>query len=63
MAEKSVFPTLTGNGRIRALFRDGMDGGRIAEDGTYEELIAENGLFAALVAKQRLDTENGYAVK
>ena len=40
-----------------------LDKGKIVEDGTYEELIAENGLFAALVAKQRLDTENSYAVK
>ena len=40
-----------------------LDKGKIVEDGTYEELIAENGLFAALVAKQRLDTENNYAVK
>ena len=34
-----------------------LDKGRIAEDGTYEELIAGNGLFAALAARQRLDTE------
>ena len=40
-----------------------LDKGKIVEDGTYEELIAENGLFAALVAKQRLDTENSCAVK
>ena len=32
-----------------------LDGGRIAEDGTYEELIARNGLFAELVARQRVD--------
>ena len=32
-----------------------MDGGRIAEDGTYEELIAKNGIFAELVERQRLD--------
>ena len=29
--------------------------GKIAEDGTYEELIAKNGCFAELVARQRLD--------
>ena len=33
-----------------------LDGGKIAEDGTYEELLAQNGLFAELVARQRLDT-------
>ncbi len=33
-----------------------LDGGRIAEEGTYEELIAKNGLFAELVERQRLDT-------
>lgn len=32
--------------------------GRIAEDGTYEELIAKNGLFAELVERQRLDLDN-----
>ena len=32
-----------------------LDKGRIAEDGSYEELIEKNGIFAALVAKQRLD--------
>ena len=34
-----------------------LDGGKIAEDGTYEELIAKGGLFADLVERQRLDTE------
>ncbi len=33
-----------------------IDGGKIAEDGTYEELIARNGIFAELVERQRLDT-------
>ncbi len=32
-----------------------IDGGRVAEQGTYEELIARGGLFAQLVARQRLD--------
>ena len=34
-----------------------VDGGRIAEEGTYEELIEANGIFAELVARQRLDAE------
>ena len=34
-----------------------LENGHIAEDGTYEELIAKNGKFAALVARQRLGTE------
>ena len=34
-----------------------LDGGRIAEEGTYEELISKNGLFAKLVERQRLDIE------
>ena len=33
-----------------------MDGGKIVEDGTYEEIIKKNGIFADLVARQRLDT-------
>ena len=35
-----------------------LDGGKIAEDGTYEELIAKGGLFAELVARQRLDDKH-----
>ena len=31
------------------------DKGKIAEDGTYDELIALKGIFAALVARQQLD--------
>ena len=34
-----------------------IENGRIAEDGTYEELIAKNGRFASLVERQRLDLE------
>ena len=33
-----------------------LDGRRIAEDGTYEELIQKGGFFAELVERQRLDT-------
>ncbi|MBQ3667785.1 MAG: ATP-binding cassette domain-containing protein [Clostridia bacterium] len=32
-----------------------IDNGKIAEDGTYEELIAKNGLFSELVRRQRPD--------
>lgn len=32
-----------------------LDKGKIAEDGTYDELIAKNGAFAELVARQRVD--------
>ena len=34
-----------------------VDGGRIAEEGTYDELIAKDGLFAELVERQRLDKD------
>ena len=34
-----------------------LDGGRIVEEGTYEDLIAKNGYFAKLVERQRLDIE------
>ena len=34
-----------------------LDGGKIAEDGTYEDLIARGGLFAELVERQRTDTK------
>lgn len=33
-----------------------IDGGRIIEDGNYDELIAKNGYFAELVERQRLDS-------
>ena len=32
-----------------------LEGGRIVEDGTYDELIEKNGKFAELVERQRLD--------
>ena len=32
-----------------------LDGGRIIEDGNYDELIAKGGFFAELVERQRLD--------
>ena len=35
-----------------------LDGGKIVEDGTYDELIANNGFFAELVARQRIDDPN-----
>ena len=31
-----------------------LDGGRIVEDGTYDDLLAQNGVFAELVERQRL---------
>ncbi len=34
-----------------------LDGGKIIEDGTYEQLIEQNGFFAELISRQRLDTE------
>lgn len=34
-----------------------LDGGRIAEEGTYDELIAKNGYFAKLVERQRTDID------
>ena len=32
------------------------EGGRIIEDGTYDELIAQGGFFAELVERQRLES-------
>ncbi len=34
-----------------------LDGGKIVEDGSYDELIAKNGVFADLVARQQTDDE------
>ena len=31
-----------------------LDGGKIVEDGTYDELIEQGGFFAELVERQRL---------
>jgi len=36
-----------------------LDGGKIREDGTYEELLNKGGLFSELVARQRLDQAPG----
>ncbi len=33
-----------------------LDGGRIAEEGTYDELMAANGAFADLVRRQQLES-------
>ena len=32
-----------------------LDGGRIAEEGSYDELIEKGGIFATLVERQRID--------
>ncbi len=34
-----------------------LDGGRIAESGTYEQLMEKKGLFAELVARQQVDSD------
>ena len=34
-----------------------LDGGRVVEDGNYEQLIARRGYFAELVERQRLDIQ------
>ena len=34
-----------------------LDGGRIVEDGTYDELIKKKGFFSELVERQRIDSE------
>ena len=34
-----------------------LDGGKIVEDGTYDELVSQGGAFADLVARQRLEGE------
>ena len=35
-----------------------MENGRIAEEGTYDELMMRNGAFAKLVSKQLLQTKS-----
>ncbi|MBO5555314.1 MAG: ATP-binding cassette domain-containing protein, partial [Solobacterium sp.] len=35
-----------------------LDGGKIIEDGTYEQLIAKNGFFADLVSRQMIDEDS-----
>lgn len=37
-----------------------LENGKIAEEGTYDELLKKNGLFAALVERQRLDRTTDY---
>ena len=32
-----------------------LEGGKIIEDGSYEDLIARNGFFAELVRRQQMD--------
>lgn len=32
-----------------------LDGGKIVEDGSYDELLNRGGLFADLVSRQRVD--------
>jgi ABC-type multidrug transport system fused ATPase/permease subunit len=34
-----------------------LDGGKIAESGTYDDLMAANGVFAELVKRQQLEEE------
>ena len=34
-----------------------LEGGKIRDEGSYDQLIAQNGFFAELVRRQRLDTE------
>ena len=36
-----------------------MDNGAIIEEGNYDQLIEKKGYFAELVARQRLDTDEG----
>ena len=36
-----------------------LDGGKIVEEGSYDELIAKNGAFAKLVERQRPDVDEG----
>ena len=40
-----------------------LDGGKIVEDGSYDELLAAGGFFAELVERQRLDREPETSVK
>ena len=36
-----------------------LDGGKIIEDGTYDELMKLNGSFAELVKRQQVETDEG----
>ena len=53
-AEHGIEPVIMGHGSNLLV----LDGGKIREDGTYDELIAKGGYFAELVERQRLDLGN-----
>ena len=36
-----------------------IDGGKIAEAGTYDELMAKSGIFASLVERQQINMKEG----
>jgi ATP-binding cassette, subfamily B, multidrug efflux pump len=36
-----------------------LDGGRIAEQGTHQQLLAQNGLYAEMYARQQSENDNG----
>ena len=52
VTQKKISDALEGLNCTRILV---LDKGKIAEDGTYDELIALKGIFADLVVRQQLD--------